>query len=114
MVKKDIINCNYPNGAIIIWDLLNPEKINGNSKIDYNMSYVVLKAQEHSLRYQNLNSIVIYYILEGKGLIHINGEKEKIYPVQVIFIPLSSIHHLENSEKKELKYIKVVYPLAEI
>jgi len=111
MVKKDIKNCNYTNGAIIIWDLLNPQKINGNSKIDYNLSYVVLKSREQSLMYQNANSIVIYYILEGNGIIHINEEKEKIYPVQVIFIPPNSIHYLENTEKIELMFIKVVYPI---
>ncbi len=111
MVKKDMKNCNYPHGAIIIWDLLNPQKSNGNSKIEYSIFYVVLKAKKSTVKYKLENNFVIYYIFEGKGLIYINGEEEKIYPVQVIVIPPDSPHHIENTANIELKYMRIVYPI---
>jgi mannose-6-phosphate isomerase-like protein (cupin superfamily) len=52
----------------------------------------------------------VYYILEGIGLIEIEGEKKKVRVNDCIFIPAGTKHRIKNLSKKTLKILCQSHP----
>jgi len=52
-----------------------------------------------------------YMILEGSGVMEIDGEKAAVGPGDTIFIPSDSIHSLHNESQTTLKYISAGSPV---
>ena len=52
-----------------------------------------------------------YLILEGKGVMEIDGEKADVGPCDTIFIPSNSLHSLYNKGKTKLKYLSAGSPV---
>ncbi|MBN6889786.1 mannose-6-phosphate isomerase-like protein (cupin superfamily) [Cytobacillus horneckiae] len=48
-----------------------------------------------------------FIIIEGEGIINVDGETEKVYPEDVIYFEPFSVHSLHNIGKKELKFLAV-------
>ena len=76
MLIKDIKKSSYFKAIdeTILCELLHPEKEEIN--MGCSVAHAVLEPGQSSLPHKLVNSIEIYYILEGKGCIHIEGEKE--------------------------------------
>ena len=55
----------------------------------------------------------IYYILDGKGEININGIVTKIKKGYAILLPVGSKHQIRNTGQKVLKFISVDSPSFE-
>lgn len=55
-------------------------------------------------------SLEIYYILEGEGLMEIDGENEKVTTDQAIFIPPGSKHRITNTGDGQLRLLCFCYP----
>lgn len=74
MLVKDIRKSDY--ARVIdetLCELLHPK--NDDVELDFSIAYAVLKAGNSSLPHKISGSIEIYFILEGKGEMHINMEK---------------------------------------
>lgn len=112
MIIKDIKNCDYFRAMdkTLLCELLHPDKENKDLKIDFSIAHAVLKTDESSIAHRLKTSIEIYYILEGKGIIHINEEIEEVFPGQIIYIPANSKQYIKNAGKDELKFLCIVYP----
>lgn len=112
MLIRDIKNCNYFKALdkTILCELLHPDREREDLKIDYSIAHAVLKAGEASLVHKLKTSVEVYYILEGKGIMHIDDETEEVQPGQVIYIPQNSKQHIENTGNEELKFLAIVYP----
>jgi len=52
----------------------------------------------------------IYYILEGEGILHIDDEAHSVSKDQAVFVPPMSKQFIENTGKKELKFLCIVDP----
>jgi len=52
-----------------------------------------------------------YMILEGSGVVEIDGEKAEVGAGDTIFIPSNSIHSLHNESHTTLKYISAGSPV---
>ena len=89
MLIRDIKNCNYFKALdkTILCELLHPDQEKEDLNIDYSIAHAVLKAGESSLVHKLKTSIEVYYILEGKGIMHIEDESEEVQSGQVIYIP---------------------------
>lgn len=113
MLIRDIKNCNYFKALdnTILCELLHPEREKSDLKINYSIAHAVLKAGESSLVHKLKTSIEIYYILEGKGIMHIDDESEEVYPGQVVYIPANSKQYIKNTGDDELKFLAIVYPM---
>jgi len=55
----------------------------------------------------------VYFILEGKGLMTVGGEKKAVGPGDCIFIPSGMPHGLENKGKVILGYFSAASPSFE-
>lgn len=113
MLIKDIKNCNYFEALdkTILCELLHPKNEKEDLKIDYSIVHAVLKAGESSLVHKLKTSVEVYYILEGKGIMHIDDESEEVQPGQVIYIPANSKQYIQNTSDDELKFLAIVYPM---
>ena len=82
MLIRDIKNCDYFKALdnTILCELLHPKRESKDLKIDYSIAHAILKAGESSLVHKLKTSIEIYYILEGKGIMHIDDESEEVQP----------------------------------
>ena len=113
MIIRDIKKCNYFKALdkTTICELLHPKNEDGGLEIDYSIAHAILKVGESSLIHKLKNSVEVYYILEGKGIMYINDEEEEVQPGQVIYIPPDSKQYIENVGNKELKFLCIVYPI---
>lgn len=112
MLIRDIKNCDYFKALdkTILCELLHPNNEKEELKIDYSIVHAVLKAGESSLVHKLKTSVEVYYILEGKGVMHIDDEAEEVWPGQAIYIPANSRQYIENIGNDELKFLAIVYP----
>ena len=57
-----------------------------------------------------LSASEVYYILEGEGIMHIDGESSAVAAGQAIYIPPHGVQHIENTGNGDLKFLCIVDP----
>ena len=60
-----------------------------------------------SLRKHTAPNDVFVYILEGKGIVEIDDEKQEVGKNTIIEIPKGSLHLLKNTSKQVFKFLAV-------
>ncbi|HML05711.1 MAG TPA: cupin domain-containing protein, partial [Methanobacterium sp.] len=110
MIIRDIKDCEYSRvmDETLLCELLHPDREHENLKIDLSIAHAVLKVGESSLAHRLKNSVEIYYILQGKGIMHIDNESEEVQSGQAIYIPANSKQYIENIGNDELKFLCIV------
>lgn len=110
MLIKDIKKCKYFKAMdkTVLCELLHPE--NENIERGCSIAHAVLKQDESSLPHRVKESVEIYYILEGDGVMHIEEESSKVQPGQAVYIPPHAKQWIENVGKADLKFLCIVSP----
>ena len=88
MLVKDIQKCRYftAGDGSILCELLHPlreEEIALNCSI----AHARLPAGQSTVPHRLKGSAEVYYILEGKGTIHVNGKSAEVLPGRAVYIP---------------------------
>lgn len=109
MFIKDLNDCEEFVGKddTILRQLLHPDKDPVN--IRYSMVYALLPPGKAS-RPHKLKTSEVYYILEGRGIMHINNESNEVHSGQVIYIPPFARQWIENKGDTDLKFLCIVDP----
>ena len=109
--------------ATVIWDeppahyggafskmLVRPEST-GSKSIDYRISVYQPRAYvaPHKHRIQEQ----VYHILEGEGLMEIEGKRTVVQKDDVIFIPPGTEHAIYNTGMTDIKFVVVTSPADE-
>ena len=102
----------FPNhfGGALSKPLVMPQTA-GSRHLDYRismyqpMAYVELHA--HKVQEQ------IYHVLEGEGLMDIDGEKRLLRKHDVIYLPPGTMHAIQNSGLVDLVFLVVTSPVTE-
>lgn len=112
MIIKKPDNCKYFKALdeTLICELLHPEREEEDLKMNFSIAYAILKPDESSLPHRLKSSVEIYFILEGKGLMHIGNESKEVRPNQTIHIPANYVQWIENIGKSDLKFLCMVNP----
>ncbi len=112
MLIKTPFNCQYFRALdeTLICELLHPERDDKDLEMNFSIAHAILKPGESSLSHKMKKSTEIYYILEGRGLMHIENEKEEVVPNQIVYIPPNSAQWIENEGDEELKFLCLVSP----
>lgn len=110
MLIKDIKKSKYIKviDETTLCELLHP----ANEEVDLGCSiaHAILEPGESSLPHKLSKSVEIYYILEGKGVMHINEEEENVQSGQAIYVPPNAPQWIENVGNNELKFLCIVTP----
>lgn len=88
-------------------ELLHPDK--ADLAIGYSLAHALLPAGAASLRHR-LRTSEVYYILQGRGRMHINGESQEVRPGQAVYIPPQALQYIENTGQGDLAFLCIVEP----
>ncbi len=109
MFVKDLQDCEEftAGDGSLLRELLHPDK--AGLAIRYSLAHAIVKPGmiTHSHR---LKTSELYYILEGEGIMHIDGESKAVRPGQAVYIPPGSTQHIHNTGKSDLNFLCIVDP----
>ncbi|MDP4281332.1 MAG: cupin domain-containing protein [Bacteroidota bacterium] len=109
MFIKDLAECQefIAGDDTILRELLHPDK--QPLDLRYSLAHAVLHPGKTSYKHR-LKTSEVYYILEGKGIMHIDKEVKEVHPGQAVYIPPMSWQFIHNPGPEILKFICIVDP----
>lgn len=91
----------------ILRELLHPDK--APLQLRYSLAHATVKPGDTSYSHY-LRSFEVYFILEGKGIMHIGEETQEVIPGQAVYIPPMKWQCIHNPGPGDLKFICIVDP----
>ncbi len=109
MFVKDLQDCEefMAGDNTRLRELLHPDK--APLDLRYSLAHAVLEPGLTSYAHK-LRTSEVYYILEGKGEMHIDDETQTVTPGQAVYIPPDSKQYIKNTGSVDLKFICIVDP----
>ncbi len=98
--KKSLSECaEFISGdKVILREILHPDK--EDLKLRYSLAWFKVLPKHKSAKHSLKNS-EIYYVLSGKGIMHIDDETMEVGPNDTVYIPPNSVQWIENLSKTE-------------
>ena len=93
--------------ASFLRELLHPDK--ELLAIGYSLAHAVVKPGGKTLPHR-LRSAEVYYVLEGRGLVHVGSERAEVEAGQAVYIPHGEIQYIENTGAGDLAFLCIVDP----
>jgi mannose-6-phosphate isomerase-like protein (cupin superfamily) len=93
--------------ASFLRELLHPAK--ESLEIRYSLAQAEVGPGQMTLPHR-LKSAEVYYVLEGRGLMHIGDEKAEVGPGQAVYIPPGQVQFIENTGLGRLAFLCIVDP----
>jgi len=91
----------------ILRELFHPDK--ADISFRYSLAHATLNPGQSSMDHR-LKTSEVYYILEGKGRMHVDEEAEEVQAGQAVYIPPGAIQKIENIGDHDLKFLCIVDP----
>lgn len=91
-------------------ELLNPLHDGPDLKIRYSIAHAIIRIGKTSLPHRLKNASEVYYILEGKGIMHVNKKTMEVGPGSLIYIPPMATQYLENIGNTDIVFLCLVDP----
>ena len=91
----------------ILREILHPEK--ADLPIRYSLAHAKVEAGQRT-KPHILKSSEVYYVITGKGLMHIDQENLEVGPECAIYIPPNAVQHIENIGNSYLEFLCIVDP----
>lgn len=109
MFISDLLTCTefLAGDHTILRELLHPDK--APLQLRYSLAHATLKPGDTSYKHY-LRTSEVYYILEGKGIMHIGEETQEVFPGQVVYIPPMALQCIHNPGPVDLKFLCIVDP----
>jgi len=109
MLIRDLKDCRkiIAGDRTILRELLHPDK--AELKLRYSLAHATVlpgrKSAPHRLRTSE-----VYYILSGRGVMHIDGEQARVAPGQAIYIPPNARQFIAALGRTPLRFLCIVDP----
>ncbi|MFW9843566.1 MAG: cupin domain-containing protein [Candidatus Thorarchaeota archaeon] len=94
----------------IIREILNPKHESQPLVLNYSLAHATLNPKENSLPHRFFEASEVYYILKGKGVMHINNETAEVSSGDTIYIPPQAVQWIENISSESLEFLCIVDP----
>ena len=94
------------DGAVLK-ELFNPLK--DHLELRYSIAHAVVKPGRRTHPHR-LKTSEVYYILQGKGIMHVGQEAEAVRAGQAVYVPPNSVQFIENSGKVDCIFLCLVDP----
>ncbi|RKZ01860.1 MAG: cupin domain-containing protein [Candidatus Hydrothermota bacterium] len=109
LIKKvDLCEEFIAGDGSLLREVLHPK--NDKIALPFSLAYARVKPKEATIPHRLKTSFEVYFILQGKGVMHVNEESENVSKGDAVVIPPNSIQWIENSGAEELVFICVVSP----
>ncbi len=108
---RNLSDCKYLEepGNIHAVELLNPENPGQNLDLDYSIAHSIVKPGENIAPHLMKNPEV-HYILEGEGILYIDGIPVELHMDQLIYIPAGAVQTTFNTGNSTLKFLAINQP----
>lgn len=109
MLVKKLMDCEefITDDGSFIRELLHPDK--QSLDLRYSLAHATLLVGQTSIPH-SLKSSEVYYILQGVGEMHIDGEVMRVEPGDAIYIPPNAKQYITNCGQEKLIFICIVDP----
>ncbi|MFC1576340.1 cupin domain-containing protein [Candidatus Omnitrophota bacterium] len=109
MLVKSLRKCpSFISGDnVILRELLHRDK--GKFSFRYSLAYAKLPARKASVPHR-LKTSEVYYILKGKGVMHIDRESRRVGAGDAIYIPPRRRQYIKNPGNAALEFLCIVDP----
>lgn len=94
----------------IIREIFNPRHESQPMVLNYSLAHATLKPNENSLPHKFFEASEVYYILKGKGIMHIDDEIAEVLPGDTIYIPPQAVQWIESIGTENLEFLCIVDP----
>ena len=91
----------------VLRELLHPDK--ADVPIRYSLAHAKVAVGQRTMPHR-LKSSEVYYIMAGRGLMHIDAESFEVRPDCAVCIPPNSMQYIENTGDCELVFLCIVDP----
>ncbi|MFA5317804.1 MAG: cupin domain-containing protein [Dehalococcoidales bacterium] len=91
----------------VLREILHPDK--AHLKLRYSLAHATVKAGATTLPHR-LKTSEVYYILAGKGIMHVNDEYAATEAGHTIYIPPGSKQYIQNTEDTDLIFLCIADP----
>jgi mannose-6-phosphate isomerase-like protein (cupin superfamily) len=91
----------------LLRELLHPDK--ADLEIHYSLAHATVRPHRKTIPHR-IQASEVYYIIEGKGLMHIDAESAELTAPCAVYIPPDSIQYIENTSHSDLKFLCIVDP----
>ena len=88
-------------------ELLHPDK--ADLALRYSLAHAVVAPGRASLPHR-LKTSEVYYVLSGRGTMHVGDEAAAVGPGQVVYIPPGATQWIENTSDEDLAFLCIVDP----
>ncbi|MFY1112560.1 MAG: cache domain-containing protein [Methanosarcinaceae archaeon] len=111
LISRNLDECKVlsRDGGIYVSELLHPENFDRELDLDYSIAHSIIEPGENNAPHLMSNPEV-YYILEGEGVIYIDGVPVKLRPGQLVYIPEDSIQCTYNTGNTSLEFLAINQP----
>jgi len=97
-------------GGALSKPLVRPETT-GSRHIDYRIS--LYQPMAHVAKHAHKVQEQVYHVIEGEGLMEIDGEKRVVRKHDFIFLPPGVEHSIENTGLTDLVFLVVTSPVSD-
>lgn len=91
----------------ILREILHPDK--AELDLRYSLAHAVVKPGLTTWKHR-LKTSEVYYIIEGQGMMHIDGESSPVRPGSTVYIPPQTVQSITNTGQNDLVFICIVDP----
>ncbi len=88
-------------------EFLHPDK--QDVDLRYSLAHAIVNAQTKTAPHK-LTTSEVYYIIKGRGVMHIDGETSAVGAGDTIYIPPNAVQFIETNGDTELEFICIVDP----
>ncbi len=109
MFIRDLKDCpEFLSGdRAVLREILNPAK--AALALRYSLAHAVVRPGKKTLAHR-LRTSEVYYLLEGHGIMHIDGETAEVTSGQAVYIPPDAVQFIENPGPENLAFLCLVDP----
>ncbi len=91
-------------------EFLNPSHDKTQFHLTYSLAHASIAPGEWSLPHRFFEASEVYYILRGRGIMHIDEETAEVGPGDTIYIPPLGVQSIENIGEENLDFLCIVDP----
>lgn len=111
----DIYDTRVPHSKVAdgsqLAEIFHPLRLNRDISARYSIAHARVEPGEKTLPHRLIQSSEAYYILSGKGMMHIGDETEEVYDGQLVYIPPGKTQWIENTGSEDLLFLAICDPL---
>jgi len=110
MLIKDIKNIRsfIAGDRSILKEILHPK--NDNIQMGFSLAHAKVPPGQHTLPHTLKSSVEVYFILKGRGIMHIEKEESEVREGNVVYIPKGTTQWIENKSQENLEFLCIVSP----